>query len=264
MVTFHSTTDIDDQPKRKLSILLPALSRCHRLLVHSINDLNRLKELGLVENVMLFPHGVVNYHSNGKPPATDKIVIASYGFFLPHKGLLELIDAFALLVKKNMNIKLLMLNAEYPINVSARLISQAKAKISKLGISNHVELMNDYLPDKESLDLMANANLIVFPYQNSGESTSASVRYGLATGCPIAVTPLPIFDDVASAVYHLPGCSPAEICEGISQILDEINHNTDKAQKTEEMADQWRNTHYYSYLADRLYRVTIALNRKYL
>jgi len=262
IVVFHSTTDPESQPQRKLERLLPALQRCQRLLVHSINDLNRLKSMGLINNVTLFPHGVMDYIPTTKVKHKTKKLIASYGFFLPHKGLLELIDAFALMRESGETVELRMVNAEYPVPLSAGLIRQAHTKIRELNIAKHVELITEYLPDQKSLDLISEADLIVFPYQQTGESSSAAVRYGLATGCPVAVTPLQIFDDVSPAVLKLPGFSPALIAQGITKMLSELEKNSLNIQNVRESANQWRKVHYYSQLAGRLYSLMQALHRK--
>ncbi|MCG2784200.1 MAG: glycosyltransferase [Anaerolineae bacterium] len=261
IIIFHSTQDPDSIPGKKLRTLMPALARCQRLLVHSINDLNNLKDIGLIDNVTLFPHGVLEYTPGPKAARKEKMV-ASYGFFLPHKGLLELIDAFAQMIKSGEKVKLLMVNAEYPVPASAELIQKARAQIEKLNIGKYVNLTTEYLPDKESLDLVAEADLIVFPYQETGESSSAAVRYGLATGRPVAVTPLAIFDDVSPAVLRLPGVFPDQIARGITEILHNIEKNTTTVQRVEERANRWRRTHYYYQLSARLYGMIQALYRK--
>lgn len=261
IVVFHSTNDPAPVYGKRLATLLPALQGCQRLLVHSINDLNRLKRMGLVNNVTLFPHGVLEYASKPRVAHKEKI-IASYGFFLPHKGLLELIDAFALMIQAGAMVRLRMVNAEYPVLVSAELIQQARAKIEKLKIGKFVDLFTDYLPDMESLDLISEADLIVFPYQETGESSSAAVRYGLATGRPVATTPLAIFHDVSPAVLTLPGFTPAQISHGITEILHDIERNAANIQKIEEHANRWRRSHYYFQLSNRLYGMIQALHRK--
>jgi glycosyltransferase involved in cell wall biosynthesis len=65
-------------------------------------------------------------------------------------------------------------------------------KISALGLDDRIQMTTEFLPDDESFALLARADLLVFPYQDTGESSSAAVRNGLATGRPVAVTPLPI------------------------------------------------------------------------
>jgi O-antigen biosynthesis alpha-1,2-mannosyltransferase len=262
VIVFHSTTDPAPEYGKQLKTLMPALQRCQRLLVHSVNDLNKLKSMGLVDNVTLFPHGVVEYASVSKAVKNKTKLIASYGFFLPHKGLLELIDAFAMMIQSGEKVKLRMVNAEYPVPVSAELILQARTKIEQLKIANYVELETEYLPEQKSLDLISAADIIVFPYQETGESSSAAVRYGLATGRPVAVTPLPIFDDVNSAVFKFPGISPDQIAQGLVHMLSELEDNTENVQKICASAREWRKAHSYSHLSNRIYGMIQALHRK--
>lgn len=261
IVEFHSTTDPAPEHGKRLSMLLTALKRCHRLLVHSINDLNTLKDIGLIDNVTLFPHGVLDYSPVPHPGNKEKL-IASYGFFLPHKGLLELIEAFSLMRDTGEKVKLRMVNSEYPIPISGELIRTARKRINQLKLSKHVELITEYLSDQESLDLISKADLIVFPHQQTGESSSAAVRYGLATGRPVAVTPLSIFDDVSSAVLKLPGFSPTHIAQGITEILQGLENDASDIRQTHENADRWRKSHFYSQLSYRFYGMVKALYRK--
>lgn len=261
VLTLHSTSDpVHVLPHKRLEIIREPLRRCQRILVHTPADLNRLKTLGLVENVALFPHGIRDCVSpqrvdNEKcfPSRKDSFTIASYGFFLPHKGLLELIEAVALLNRWGADVRLSMINAEYPVPESATLIQQAKAKISALGLGDRVSMTTEFLPDDASLDLLSAADLIVFPYQNTGESASGAVRYGLSVGKHVAVTPLPIFDDVAPAVFTLPGVSPNEIAQGIQQTLNEIAKNSAISMTKADDATQWRASHRYAHLGARLY-----------
>lgn len=259
VVTLHSTTDSALTPHKKLETLVDSLKQCHRILVHTPKDMNRLKTLGLIDNVTLFPHGIVDYHVAQKSTLTKCYTIASYGYFLPHKGLLELIDALALLHKDGISVRLQMINAEYPAPESEIMISEAKDKISKYGIDNHVKLVTDYLENEKSLSLLADADLIVFPYQETGESSSAAVRNAITTRRQVAVTPIDIFDDVAPAVTYLPGQSPKKIAQGIKRIMQETTDNPEHIKKEIKEADRWRDAHLYSRLGIRLSGMLHAL-----
>ncbi len=182
-------------------------------------------------------------------------MIASYGFFLPHKGLLELIDAFALLHQRYSYVRLSLVNAQYPIDVSGRLIDEAKEKISALGLEKVIELHTDFLSDSQSLSLLQKADLTVFPYQETGESASGAVRYGLAAGKPVIVTPLAIFGDLEGLVHKLPGFDPAAIALGLENVMQAIADGTEMAKNIEEAANHWREAHLYPKLAKRLYGV---------
>ena len=261
LLALHASTDPAHAPHKKLQLLAPALQRCQRLLVHAVADMNRLKPLGLVENVALFPHGLIDYTPPPPPPAgpARPFRLASYGFFLPHKGLLELIEAIGLLQASGLELRLSMLNAQYPVPESGLLIEQARQKISALGLQQVVTLCTDYLSDAQSLAQLAQADLIVFPYQATGESSSAAVRYGLASGRAVAVTPLAIFDDAAPAVHRLPGTSPADLAAGISRLALDFGGAGALLHEKEQQAAQWRAAHRYSRIGPRLYRLLKAL-----
>ncbi|ROR03146.1 glycosyltransferase [Desulfosoma caldarium] len=261
VVELHSTTDPVHEPHKKIELMVPALSRCHRLLVHSVNDMNRLKSLGLVDNVALFPHGVIDY----VPPAKEKLaneeklILASYGFFLPHKGLHELIESVAILRDQGLPVELRMINAEYPVPESKRCIEQAKELISTKNLDGIVSICTQYLEDSSSLSRLSEADLIVFPYQNTGESASGAVRHGLASGRPVAVTPLSIFDDVKEVTFRLPGFTPQEIAEGIQLFWHYLLNEDSFALDILKSAERWRSMHRYSVLSPRFYNMLVAL-----
>ena len=261
VVMMHATSDPSHVPEKRLVQLAEAFSRCQRVFVHSPNDLNRLKAIGLVDNVAIFPHGVVDHPMTPPAGGAAPFTIASYGFFLPHKGLLELIEALALLLAEGRAVCLKMINAAYPIPESATLIESARKMVEQRGLTHAVQIVADFLPDAESLRLLSTADLIVFPYQETGESSSAAVRYGLATGRAISVTPLAIFDDVSRAVFRLPGKSPADIAQGLAQLMGQMACNDEEIVNKQAEADRWRDAHRYSRLGARLYDILSALAR---
>lgn len=262
VLMMHSTSDpVHVMPHQRLEKIRETLARCHRILVHAPSDLNRLKALGLTENTTLFPHGIRDYTPSPSATPGDCFTIASYGFFLPHKGLLELIKAVSLLNTSGRQVRLHLVNAEYPVPESALLIKEAQKKISALSMRDHIQMTTDFLPDDESLALLAQADLLVFPYQNTGESASGAVRQGLATGRPVAVTPLSIFDDVISAAHILPGCSPKDLAQGIELLIQGITNETETIRTKEAEATRWREAHRYVFLGQRLYGMLQALSR---
>jgi glycosyltransferase involved in cell wall biosynthesis len=260
VMTMHATVDPTNAPDRRLSLLVPALRTCHRILVHSVRDMDRLKHIGLSDNVTLFPLGVKEVSGQDSGTTSQErrsrdahdFTIASYGFFLPHKGLLELIDAVALLRSKGHKVVLNMFNAEYPNSDSQQLVQQAILKIQALGLTKFVTLRTDFLSDKESLSQLKQSDLVVYPYQETGESASAAVRFGLAAMTPVAVTPLAIFDDVSQAVFRLPGFTAEHIAEGVSILIEGLRSNSEETISTLGHAKAWTQAHQFSKLAVRL------------
>lgn len=262
LICLHATYRINLAPFEnfQLDYIAPALAACDRILVHSISDLNNLKGLGLIDNVALFPHGVLRRHDALPPrPLTDEPTIATYGFALPHKGLAEIVDAVRILHDRGRKVRLKMVNAEYPVEESASLINHLKAKVAQHNLGGIVELHNQFLSDDDSLALLTDADLVVFPYQNTLESASGAVRYGMAVERPVAVTPLPIFNDVGGATFRMPGISPTDLANGIAAALDAIADKTPEAAAIDEQASRWRDQHDYRVVGKRLFNMCKAL-----
>jgi len=247
IIFFHSTADVD-LPGFKASLrpVTSALARADRLLVHSVEDLNRFKSRGLYKNAVIFPHGVFNRQKKIQRDAAP--LIASYGFMLPHKGLEQLIEAFAILRHDYPDLRLRMVNALYPGGASGRTRARCRNLIQTHGLEKSVTMITDFLEDEESLALLDNAAMIVFPYQDTAESASGAVRYGLATHRPVVCTPLDIFSDVNEVVHRLPGTAPEDIAAGIEHLLQ----NTDLLNSKQEIQDRWLAAHSWEILGKRL------------
>jgi glycosyltransferase involved in cell wall biosynthesis len=114
--------------------------------------------------------------------------------------------------------------------------------IAQFNLAARVTLHTDYLTDTESQILLQTADLIVYPYQQTLESSSAAVRMGLAAGKPVAVTPLSIFDDVIDAVHVLPGSTPETLALGIGKLLQDEQAIAVKAVQAKAWVDsrQWQ------------------------
>lgn len=258
VVTMHATIDPKHDPEKRLAKLIPALKLCDRLLVHSIHDLNRLKAYGLVDNVCLFPHGVVVPErilasSDGSALNIGKtITIGTYGFFLPNKGLLETIQAVHILRSRGLDYRLVMVNSQFPVEVSAQEIEQARSLIRRYKLEAYVELETSFLSDEESLRRLSRTDAIMYAYQGTGESASGAVRYGLASGKPVITTPLPIFQDVSDVVFSLPGISPTDIAAGLEIITSRLRKREAEACSILDRASSWRRAHGYPVLGERL------------
>ncbi|GAB6060698.1 glycosyltransferase family 4 protein [Desulfonatronum parangueonense] len=267
VIIFHSTGG----PGNPLRRIVPELALADRLLVHTVADLNRFKDMGLGDNVTYFPQGVLDrpllhpsipafqhppVHQPSTPnPHPSPRTIAGFGFLLPHKGILELIQAFAALAGQIPNLHLLLLCARYPKPASQGLHAECLEQISALNIMDRVSLITSFLPDDHVLDLLSASELVVFPYQHTQESSSAAVRFGLAARRPVVCTPLPIFKDVAEVVHFLPGTTQDDILNGLRNLL----HNPEHAASTLELQNLWLAAHSWQNMGRRLTGLLHAL-----
>ena len=74
------------------------------------------------------------------------------------------------------------------------------------------------------------------------------MRWGLASGKPVACTPLSIFDDVAEAVSWLPGTDPHSMAQGIEALLNDPAAR----QALQQQAKEWVRAHDWPRLSLRL------------
>lgn len=254
-VVLHSTLDVE-RPERKMSLgqIRASLSRVRRLLVHSIADMNNLKIHGLIDNVTLFPHGafagaVRAQQEHSRPRATK--TIASFGYILPHKGLRQLLVAFLRLRTRRQDLQLLMLNSIYPAPESEREAAVCRRLIAEHPEGRAVHLITDHLPEDEIHARLSWADLIVFPYQYTQESASGAIRFALASGKPVACTPLSIFEDVSRVIHRLPGTSAAALEAGIEDLVYDdarlIAHSAIQA--------AWLEAHDWKVLSRRLWNM---------
>jgi glycosyltransferase involved in cell wall biosynthesis len=266
LIDLHSTIDPLEVENFRLREFLRALHKCDRILAHGPADMNRLKALGLVDNVMLFPAGVVSTRRDPGVPSrrNDPPLIASFGFSFANKGLLELVEAVALLRDQGKPVRLRMLNAEHTNPESARVVGAVRMAIERLGLQNEVDFRSEYLEDEVCLALLGEADLVVNPYQKTVESASGAVRYGIASGRPVAVTPLPIFDDLGDSVFRMPGSTPLEIAQGIADALWHIEQGSDTAKSIQNTASRWLKAHDFSQQGIRLMRMARALTNRNL
>ncbi len=225
IVGLHNTAHLLDISGEEQAAVLRALAKTSRILVHTLADLNRLAGLGLLDNVALLPHGAPA--PRPRRPARDlpraaPVLIGSYGFFLPAKGLPELVAALPELRRTWPQARLRLVNADYGVGDSAEEIARCRRLAHEAGLEGAVEFCTEFLPHERSLDLLAECDLIALPYQASKEASSAAMRTALASGAPVAVSPLPIFDEAEQAASRLPGTSPAAIAAGLTALLESV------------------------------------------
>ena len=222
-ITLHNTQDLLDEAAAVIATVLPALGRLSRVVVHTLPDLNTLATLGLVHNTVLIPQGADRSLGQTSVPRPldpgDDFMIGSYGFFLPGKGIPQLIKALTILRRTWPGARLRLVNAEYPLLPSAEEIAECVATVRAAGLEEAVEFRTGFLPHAQSIELLRGCEVVALPYQSSKEGSSAALRSALSAGVPVAVTPLPLFDEAGDAVVRLPGTTPDEIAAGLDRLL---------------------------------------------
>ena len=225
VVTLHRTRDYDDRGDLlSLRQIAGTLSRVDRLIVHQESDARFLAEIGLQENVTVVPIGAA------APPELSpsevraalelgsRPVVGTFGFLLPHKGTLELVKALDPLRAEFPDLLLVALCARYPHVESKEYEDRIRAEIAARGMEDSVLLVTEYLTDEVARTLLRGTDVIVLPYQETGESSSAALRFILPLGRPVVVTDAPIFSDSRDALLVVDG-DATSIEDGVRRVL---------------------------------------------
>lgn len=258
VVALHNTRDLLlAEPALRLRVAT-ALAAISRVLVHAVADLALLQDLG-VTNTALLAHGTTAGPAPRTPvalAATDSPVIGTTGFILPHKGLTRLIAAAAILRRSWPGLRLRLVTARYPDDVSHTECARCEAMVRDLGLADAVEWHTDFEPNARVLSLLSDCDLVVMPYAPTLESSSGAVRQALASGAPTLVSDLPLFDDLGDAVDRLAQASPEAIAARVATLL---RQPAARAQ-LQANAQTWLAAHDWSLMAERLSGMLQALH----
>lgn len=225
----HSTADvITDKYQDSFFDINKYLQKVNMIFVHTVQDLNYLKDFNIYKNSYLFSHGVdASLIKKEKQIRENRVpVIATFGFLLPHKGIMELIESFEILHKQNVKVKLLLLNSLHPAPISTIFQEKIKSKIDNSQFKDYCYMNNSFLSEPEIIEKLQQVDKVIFPYQNTQESSSAAVRMGLLSLNEVITTPLEIFDDLKGVVTKTKGFTPKAISEAILNSLDNNYNNT--------------------------------------
>ena len=215
-ITMHAVQHANF-PRLKSALRSVAFCICHRQA-----DVEAVRGLG-VKEVFLRKQGIVPLRLNeaGSPTLVTRprlhFVVSCFGFFLPPKGIYQLIQAFALAKSVQPLLRLKLLNSLYPAPESVAYARQCMNLIQEKGLGGDVEVSTAFLPHPETLRALAESDLIVLPYLYSTESSSAAGAFAIASLTPVLCSDLPLFDELAEVLHRFPA---GDVCALANKILD--------------------------------------------
>lgn len=229
LITFHSTMDVViDGLAVSLGQIASSLNQVDRILVHNNEDRRRLASWGIHENVSIFAHGFLTFEHGDRHEIRGELgisaspIIATFGFLIPHKGLLELIETLDILKHDFPGVMLLALTSFHPHAPSQAYYELCLRRAAELGLTNRCKIITQFLTPDEIVTALQASDVIVLPYHLTNESSSAAVRFPLASHRPVITTKQPVFDDVAEAVYQIEASTPSAIAQAIAHLLNDL------------------------------------------
>lgn len=221
IITFHSIENTVFMNKLiSLDSIKEELKLVDKIWVHTSEDVKKLSQKGISGNVVQIPQGNVSFPNHSKEKIRKGIfnnskIISTFGFLLPHKGVLETIKGLPLLIDKYPDIIFLVVSSLFPGDISREYLQKCQDEVDKLNLNGHVVFFTDFLEEEEIIELLQASDIVIMPYKETKEASSAAIRFALASHRPVIVTDIPIFYEFKDNVYKISKCSPDIIAEGI-------------------------------------------------
>jgi glycosyltransferase involved in cell wall biosynthesis len=175
----HNVEDHESHPLSRWATR-QILSYAHRIVAHSQQDVDKLKALfGDRHQIVLgfIPsHGELSPDRYSKEESKKRLnltgpVLMFFGFVRQYKGLGVLLDALPLILKEK-KITLLIVGEFWKDK------NVALEKIKKLGLTDHVRVIDRYIPNEELGIYFGAADLVVQPYISGTGSGICLLAFG--------------------------------------------------------------------------------------
>ncbi|TFH39669.1 MAG: FkbM family methyltransferase, partial [ANME-2 cluster archaeon] len=223
-----------------------------KIIVHSLDEKKQLEDQR-IQNVFHIPLGVLDFHDEEKSDCRNKLgisgnpVIASFGFLRPHKGVLEAIDAVSILKDQYPNIKFLGVNALYPSEDSEQYYKLCEERINDLKLNDNVVLLTSFFEMDQIIHYLHASDLIVLPYHDSKEGSSAAANMAIASKRPLVISNSGIFSAIKSVSYLMENIDPPTISSELQKLLS----NPELLDKMKNKVVNYVNENSYIKIADK-------------
>ena len=198
ITTFHTVFEHPEPPYAPIQKELA--ERSDKIIV-----MNR-KAIGFLHRSFDVPTDKIRFIPHGSPePASGKReayrrqlgwenrnVLMTFGLLSRGKGIEFILDALPDVVKKVPYVLYAVVGQTHP-EVKKRegeaYREQLQEKIRRLGISDHVTMIDKYMEEKDLIQLLMSCDVYITPYPGMQQITSGTLAYAVGLGRPVLTTP---------------------------------------------------------------------------
>jgi glycosyltransferase involved in cell wall biosynthesis len=223
ILTVHDSNPFNNNPRSKLQRIAAGSIFKHfdHLIVHTAQARDRLVKRGAPEDtISKIPIGLLIEHVElpaEVDPVERQIGILLFGQIKPYKGVDVLLQAIALLPPQTL------------AKCSVRIVGRPEmpmgplfSMVADLGLQTKVEFDLRFVPEAEIAQIIARADIVVFPYREI--DASGVLMLALAAGRPIVASNLGVFSEwlgpQAAAVLVQPD-NPEELATALVPLISD-------------------------------------------
>jgi glycosyltransferase involved in cell wall biosynthesis len=156
------------------------------------------QKYGIIRPPLVIPHGMPAISPHGRLRMKDKlgvpgrVIISTFGLVDPRKGLEYMIEAMPAVVAAHPEAMYLIAGQTHPElrrRDGERYRNQLTDLVAKLGLQGHVSFIDQYMAQRDIIDLLLASDVYVTPYLDPQQITSGTLSYALGAGKAIVSTP---------------------------------------------------------------------------
>jgi predicted GH43/DUF377 family glycosyl hydrolase/glycosyltransferase involved in cell wall biosynthesis len=192
-------------------------------------------QYGITERPRVIPHGMPAIEPHGRARMKDKLglagrtIILTFGLVDPRKGLEFMIEAMPAIIAGHPNALYLVAGQTHP-ELLRRDGEQYRNRlietVERLGLQGHVSFLDEYMAQRDIIELLLASDVYVTPYLDPQQITSGTLAYALGAGKAIVSTRyLHATEALADGRGILVGFrDAAQLAEAVNSLLDEPDH----------------------------------------
>src|SRR5258708_26327859 len=121
-----------------------------------------------------------------------RTIISTFGLVDPRKGLEYMVEAMPAVVARHPEALYLIAGQTHPELLKAQGETYRNALIDdvrRLGLQGHVAFVDEYMSQRDIIDLLLASDVYVTPYLDPNQITSGTLSYALGAGKAVVSTP---------------------------------------------------------------------------
>jgi predicted GH43/DUF377 family glycosyl hydrolase/glycosyltransferase involved in cell wall biosynthesis len=187
---------------------------------------------GVTTPTTVIQHGMPHIEPRGRRRLKEKLglagrhIVATFGLVGPGKGLEYVIEAMPWVVQHHPDVLYLIAGQTHPELLrhhGEEYRNRLVEMIESLGLDDNVAFFNQYLRQKDIIELLLATDIYVTPYLDPNQITSGTLSYALGAGKAVISTPyLHATEALADERGILVGFrEPDQLADAINAILDD-------------------------------------------
>jgi predicted GH43/DUF377 family glycosyl hydrolase/glycosyltransferase involved in cell wall biosynthesis len=228
-----------------LHTVLPRPSPSMRDAVRAITELSQevivmastaidilIADYGVATKLHLIPHGMPVIEPHGRVRLKTKLgvqgrtIVSTFGLVDPRKGLQYMIQAMPAVVARHPDALYIIAGQTHPDLLRAQGEEYRKSLVSEthaLGMEDHVAFIDQYMDQRDIVELLLATDVYVTPYLDPNQITSGTLSYALGAGKAVVSTP---YLHAAEALRDGRGVlvdfrDPGQLARAVVNILDD-------------------------------------------